>query len=50
MKECFTRSRSILSHFNEMKEIYVSRMKDLDINGYINYKYISLYSVNYIEL
>lgn len=43
MKEYFTRSRSILSHFNESKEICVSRVKDIDINGYINYKYIYLY-------
>lgn len=50
MKECFTRSRSILSHFNEMKEICVSRMKYLDANGYLNYKYIYLYIASIIQI
>ena len=49
MKECFTRSRLIFSHFNETREICVSRMKCIDINDYINYtKYVYIYMAQII--
>lgn len=49
MEECFTRSRSILCHFNETRETCVSRIKVIDIKYLMNYnKHIYLYSIDYI--
>lgn len=38
-----------MSHFNETREICVSRMKDIDINDYINYNKYTFISIDYIN-